>query len=541
VLAANREAVPDTDWNDALRAGIVLAFVGLVVKLVRSGDPLQFKWMQYLPGEHMEGIWEDLYDDISEKLQNRAILRSRRGLRHTLDHMRFLPSWFLHDLQPMFPDTDADVYLSAKYMPSDVMALKDLGLRQINGTQIVTRITASAQSYIYDRPLDDSWHTAFAALIQKLLLNKGARQMIQQLDIIPLHDNTWISVSDIRSTPVYFPYIIDEDSVRIEVPNRLGLRKLHPMAAVDGERVSFYMSLGIASCPHDIAVQKILEAHKSNRRRGNIYDLVRDLEILFWLGMPTSQSLAGHADLCLVSDQNMQLSGSDLFFPSKEEYHLEKLLAATPRQDFSDYGILDSRYMESQVRRHIRHDIDWTFWLRKCGVSDIIPLTKGAGFLKYTLHPLMVLIARDNPKRFVANLRENWPYYRFGAERITQELRLVRVPCRNGSTKELSEAILPTQQLVQKSKELNMYEILPFLELPLDEDIQNSETWLFLKDFGVICEPNSHFYLTAVRLLSVSSETKLIQVCRRIYAGITQTTAVGDTTALQVCPFPSRK
>ncbi|KEF60999.1 uncharacterized protein A1O9_02563 [Exophiala aquamarina CBS 119918] len=188
--------------------------------------------------------------------------------------------------------------------------------------------------------------------------------------------------------------------------------------------------------------------------------------------------------------------------------------------------------MESQVRKHIRHDIDWISWLQKCGVSYFPPLTKSV-FSQYTLNPLMVLIARDNPKSFDANLREHWSDYRLGASRITKDLKLVSVLCQNGSTKQLSETILPTQQLVEKSKELNMDEILPFLKLPSDYDIQNSEAWFFLKDFGVICEPNASFYLTAVRLLNVSAKTQLIPVCTRIYAGITQTTTVGDTSALQ--------
>lgn len=544
MLAANREAVPDTDWNQALKEGVVSAFVGLVMKLVTPGDPLEFKWMRYLPGKTMEGFWEDLYDDITCELRDEAILRSRRGRLHDLEHMKVLPSWFFYELQPLLPDTDDDIYLSGKYESCDVKALKELGLEQISSTQIVTRInlclSAKAERCIYNRPLDDPWHTAFAALIQRLLRGNIVKTEVQRLAIIPLSNDTWVSPLDLSSFPVYFPYIVGDDSVSIEVPDGLGLRKLHLTAAADGERMNFYMSLGIGSCPHDTVAQKILEAHKSRESRGNIFDYVRDLEILFWFGKPTSQSRVSHADLLLVSDQNVRHPGLRLFFPSKEEYHSEKLLAATPKKDFSGYGILDPLYMESQVRKHIRHDIDWTSWLQKCGVSYFPPLTKLVSS-RYTLNPLMVLIARDNPKSFVANLREHWSDYRLGASRITKDLKLVSVPCQNGSTKQLSETILPTQKLLEKSKELNMDEILPFLKLPSDYDIQDSETWFFLKDFGVICEPDASFYLTAVRLLNASAKAQLIPVCTRIYAGITQTTTVGDTTALQVRPFSSWK
>jgi hypothetical protein len=544
VLAANREAVPDTDWNQALREGIVSAFVGLVMKLITPGDALEFKWMRYLPGKTMEGFWEDLYDVIEDKLYGKAILQSRRGRLHDLKHMKVLPDWFFYEREPLLPDTDADIYLSGRYEPCDVIALKELGLRPISFPQIVQRmklgLSANTETRIHDRPLDDPWHTAFNALVQRLLQNDSVKLEIQSLEIIPLDNNSWVSPLSLRSDAVYFPYIIDEDSVRIEVPDGLGLRKLHVMAAADGERASFYMSLGIASCPHGIATEKILEAHKSMGKRGNVFDYMRDLEILFWFGKPTSQSTVRNADLSLVSDQNEPHRGNFLFFPSKEEYHSEKLLAETPKKDFSGYGILDPLYMESQVRKHIRHDLDWTSWLQKSGVSYFPLLTSSVSF-RYKLNPLMVLVARDNPKSFVANLREHWSDYRLGAGRITEDLKIVTVPCRNGSKKQLGETILPTQELVGKSKELNMDEVLPFLKLPPEYDIQQSETWFFLKDLGVICEPNAGFYLTAVRLLNVSTKTLLIPECTRIYAGIAQTTAVGDALALQVRRFSSLK
>ncbi|KEF61000.1 uncharacterized protein A1O9_02564 [Exophiala aquamarina CBS 119918] len=137
VLAANREAVPDTDWNQALREGIVLAFVGLVIELVQPGDPLEFKWMRYLPGKTMEGFWEDLYDDTTYKLLGKAILRSRQGRLHDLNHMKFLPPWFIYELRPLLPDTDDDIYLSDRYEPFDIKVLKELGLKKISSTQIL--------------------------------------------------------------------------------------------------------------------------------------------------------------------------------------------------------------------------------------------------------------------------------------------------------------------------------------------------------------------------------------------------------------------
>ncbi|KAK5286430.1 hypothetical protein LTR43_010495 [Exophiala xenobiotica] len=537
VLAANREAVPDTDWNQALRRGVVTAFVDWVVGIVTHGDALEYTWMRYLPvKDSMEGFWGDLYDDIRDELLSKAILRSRRGRLHNLADLRILPHWFFYESSPLLPDTEADIYLSDGYGPDDVKTLKNIGLKPITSPEILTRmklgISADASTPIHDRPLDDPWHTAFTALVQRLLQNGLVKREIQNLDIIPLSNNSWASISSLYWDPVYLPYVIDEDAVRIEVPDGLGLRKLHPMAVKDGERAGFYMSLGIASCPQNTVTLRILQAHKFGGRRGDILTYLSDLEILFWFGQPPPRLSIRHEDLWLVSNQNMQLQGCSLFFPSENEYHSEKLLAATPKEDFSDYGILDSRYMESQVRNHNRHDLNWLSWLQKCGVSYFPPLTKVRSRF-YELNPLMVLIARDNSKSFVANLREHWSDYRVGASRITNDLKTISVPCRNESHKQLGETILPVRQLVEKSKELKMEEVLPFLELPPKSDIQQPDTWFFLKDFGVICELNASFFLMAIRLLSASTQTQLILVCTSIYAGIAQTANLGNTAAVQ--------
>lgn len=547
MLAASRETVPDTDWNQALRKGIVSAFIDFVLKVVRPSDDLELTWMRFLPKRTIEGFWEGLYDEIKAGLQGKDIVKSRRDRLHTLAHVKVLPHWFCYANQPLLPDTDADIYLSGDYKPNDVKALEELGLTQIDSSQILTRVnlglSAKGEKRIYDIPLNDSWHTAFTGLIAKLLQNRSVKSTIQSLEIIPLNNGNWASPSSLLSEAVYFPYIVDEDSVKIEVPEGLGLRKLHPTAAIDGERVNFYTSLGITSCPPDVATQKILEAHKNRKRQGNIFVFMSDLEILFWFGKPGAQSSIHHEDLGLVSDQNLTHQGNTLFFPSNAEYDSQRLLASTPRKDLRCYGILASQYMESQVREHRRHNVDWLSWLQKCGITYFPSLTQVISS-RHVLHPLMSLIARDNPNSFVANLRAHWHDYRLVEKKIskeernvlTQKLRAINVPCENGSTKPLSETLLPAAKLLEKGQELNLKEALPFLKLP-EYDDQDSDTWSFLSIFGVTCGLNAGFYLAALRLMHDSTEAQLVPVCTRVYAGIAQTTNIGETDRLKVCSF----
>ncbi|KIX09215.1 uncharacterized protein Z518_00294 [Rhinocladiella mackenziei CBS 650.93] len=536
VLAANREAVPDSEWNQALRDGVAQAFVAFVRKLVTRGDSLEFKWMRYLPVQPMEGFWEDLSEDIKEYLQDKKVVRSWCGDLRTLAYLRFLPSWFLYEQEPLLPDNYQDIYLSPEYEKMDLDRLKDLGLKRITSREIVARL---AEVRLDEEPLDDPWHTAVAALVERLLQNHAVKAEVQLLDIIPLNDESWVSLSSLRAEPVYFPYLVDEDSVRIELPEGLGLRKLHPTAAADGERGGIYMRLGISSCHHETAISKILDAHLANVRRGNVYDFVRDSEILFWFGRPEEKEGGGlfgrqapHKDIRFVSTLRSLHQGRSLFLPSDEEYHAQKLLAESPSTDFTGFGFLNPLYLKSQVRDKIRHQCDWFSWLRKCGMSYFPRLNVWTSS-GYSLSPPMKLIARDNPVKFVPNLREHWSDYQVGSISVEKELKCLPVPCQDGSKKPMSEIILPTQELLEEAQQLNMEHKLPFLQLPAGCKIQTPESWSFLKEFGMICDLNAAFYLAGIRLLSLSREEHLISVCSRIYAGIVKSTPIGDAETLQ--------
>ncbi|KAL2441693.1 hypothetical protein ABEF95_016142 [Exophiala dermatitidis] len=540
ILTANRESVPDTDWNNALREGVSSAFVGLVDKVVTSGDPLEFKWMRYIPQRPMQGFWEYLWVEIQNELVSRGtpILRSRRGELHSIEDMATLPDWFIHDNEPIVADRDEDIYLSDGYESSDVEILEDLGVAPISATEILERIqlglSQGAEAPLYHIPLDDSWHTAFAALIQRLLGGKSIKKDVERLRIIPLDDNRWVSPLSSHVDAVYLPYIVDEDSVSIKVPDGLGFKKLHETAAADGERASFYMSLGITSCRADAVIARILEMHQSGKRTGTLLTFKMDLEILFWFGMQPSLSKQIQNRLLLVSDENEVLRGPFLFFPSEDTYHAEKLLAATPKEDLHEcgYGILDKQYLESQVSNHFRHGLDWKSHLQRLGVRYFPNLVQqvSAG---WKLHPVMELIARDNPDSFVANLKAHWSDYRVHASRIKNDLKNVMVPCLNDSTQRLCCTILPTHELMARSRDPNLTNLIPFLKLPRDYDIQHSEAWFFLKELGVVCEVNSSFYLRTMYLLAALGEGHLLPTCEKIYSGIAQTMAVGDAEAVQ--------
>lgn len=542
LLTANRKNVPENDWNQALLRCVADLFSVAVGNFASPGDPLKYKWMRYLPIGPMAGFWEGLFRMIQIELESENIVETQRNELKRGKDVRILPSWFLHDKEPLLPDNDDDIYLSPNYQKRDIKILKKLGLKKMTVGKMLTRLQDSLGEKsppIHKRPLDDPWHTSFVTFLGRLLQHDAANQDVQLLEIIPLNDGTWVSPESMEVSAVCFPYLVDEGSVKIELPEGLGLRKLHPAACVDGEHEAFYESLGVNECSPDDAIAEILHAHRTDQRKGTVEDFVRDSEILFWYWNPTLSNRLGatpHLDLRFRGSGNRRGGpGSTLYFPSDREYDAQQLLAATPPADFDNFAFLHPMYMESQVRNRIRHELNWLSWLRKCGVSHYAPLAKWTG-QKWKLSAAMKLIARDNSARFVANLKEHSSDYQVRFSSVSQELGGVLVPCQDGLGRPLSRTILPTQQLVEKGRQLGVGHNLPFLQLPapFDEQPLTLGDWSFLGDFGVICELNATFFLEALRLLKTSTDMDLTAFCLMAYAGIVECTKHAEATALQV-------
>jgi hypothetical protein len=533
VLAANREAVPDTDWNQALRLGVAATFARAVLSFVAYDEPLRFHWMHYLPKSHIEGFWEPLRRDIADQLTNLEILVSRMGTLRLLSDARFLPSWYLHDGEPLLPDTH-DKYLSTSYLEADITILMGLGLKKLNAKEMVARLKWSLRQgvtlSVLNKPLNDDWHTTFTNFIGKLLSKEAIKNEIMQLTIIPLSDGRWVSSASMTYSKVYLPYLVEEDSVKIQLPNNLGLNKLHTTAASVGERISLYAKLGICQCIHEVVISKIFDAHR-NSCQGTLDDFVTHFEILFWFGKPSSTGFG--SSLLAVSDKVMQHRAPTLFFPSDEEYHAQRLLARSPPEDFKGFGFLHPMYMNSSVRNVIRYQNDWKSWLQARGISYYPPLTEGLLF-SASLSPALKLVARDNADVFVANLEAHWTEYRSSAIWITDQVCDLPVPCCDGTKKPLKSTFLPSQQVIAKSRDLEVE--LPFLKLPDQSFAGDSDKWSFLEKFGVICKVDSRFYLAVLRLLRAANRPSPSQMltCSKIYAGIAECSKIGDAPTLLV-------
>lgn len=496
-------------------------------------------------------------EEIRAGLEGERIVVSQEGRLLPPCEARVLPPIFKHKGQPLFPDLSNDVYLKPGYQDSDIKILRRLELKDLTENEIVDRIvqdiehSSNSNSRFRGEYKEPAWHSSFAKLAKDLMRKSAAWERVETLKIIPLIGGEWVTPLSLHGNPVYLPYIIDDGTVQIQIPGNLGLQRIDPMACVDSEAFAFYADVGISSCSEQIVIGKILEVHKDSYGNGSIGDYIEHLEILFWFcashpGFETFQLRA-------VDPNGTLRSTKDFFFQSEKAYNAEKLLRETYPDnfedfEFEDFGFLHSAYMQSSVQHSLRGQMTWEEFLERLGVR-YYPSLYWSIENPATLHPALALVARDNPGLFVPNLQAHWFECYVGQSKgLGEVIKRTSVLCQRTSVLPqsswlvpLERTLLPSRELLDKSDELSLRSVLPFLELAdgaLDERIDN---WMFLRQFGVICQPDLDFYLLSLNKLielhsavdgSSSDETK--SRCISAYLGIVNVATLSDRSILKV-------
>ena len=146
VLAANREAIPDNEWNVALVGGVAEAFEEAVRSFCRTGDTLLYRWMEYIPFDlDGEDIWGRLYQNI--ELNRCKVIASRSGVFKTIETARALPTRFQHEGEPLVPDLSHDtLYISECYSVPNIAKLKRMGLLDLKTKETVARIKEDVEN-----------------------------------------------------------------------------------------------------------------------------------------------------------------------------------------------------------------------------------------------------------------------------------------------------------------------------------------------------------------------------------------------------------
>jgi len=502
--------------------------------------------MRYLPTSRIEAFWEPLYSEIKTLLTNCEILEAMRDRSLRIpSKLRVLPIEFLHEAEPLFEDLKKDIYLSENYEDADIEQLEDLGLHKMSWDQKLDRLEAdlrSPSSKMRRTELGDEWHTAVTGLITEALEDdedgSRLRARILDLDILPLQSGEWTSPSTVTVTDkIYFPNL-DEDRESLLIPQDLGLRSMHPEACVLPERKTVYSSLGISDCAARVLVDAILRIHGPTFC-GKSANTLSHFEILFWFGRQLTGSHRGN--LHALAQNGRVRRSSRLFFRSDEDCHTEKLLQFTDIKDVQDCGFIHDKYLSSKVKGQYRNKTTWEGWLESvAGVRYYPHLNDREN--PSALSPVLEAVLRDNSSQFVPTLQVHWfSSYKAVCSKfpdLKSKISTCKVLCQNKKMKKLQKTFLPTEELLNESRQFGVKSRLPILQLGSLKNAGDGKDWSFLQEFSVCCKLNLTFYLKVLLALQIQAKS---QECNNnavidVYKSIGRISNHGCKKRLQVRP-----
>ena len=450
--------------------------------------------------------------------------------------LRELPPIFMHAGEPLLDDlVSQDVFLSAKYNRAHLPRLTELGLTTLTKQEMVDRLVQDVKftgAGLRRKPLEDVWHTSFRRFVTDMATDITQRSRIRQLDIIPLADGSWTNANS--PIPVYFPIMVQKDSMCLYIPGNIGLRKLHPSSCREVDGRAFYSAQGVTNVRQQVVIPKILAAPRQSDTSTfvRVSDAVDHLEVLFWFG-------ENPGDPLWASDQKYWRRTSKLYFPSKDPFHAQMLLGKRAWTEVSGFGILESSFLNSQVEGSVQSGYTWKQWLEKVAKVRYYPNLACylLGSKGWTLDPVLKFVAQDDPVKFVTNLKSHWPEY--SAEcfpSVVDEIKNIQVACRHRPTTKFAEAILPKQSAISKARRYGVEAALPFLTLATGGIVDDDQSWDFLSKFGVCCTLDRRFYFQILHHLSLTrgpSENTLAKTIA-LYTKIGQISTAGEADLLKV-------
>ena len=479
-----------------------------MASFAKNDHPLRYSWLEFLPTEPMEKLWEPLYSKIRNFLKEKPILQTWTGREFKRpSELIFLVSSALHDGKPIFDDLTVEQYLAPEYGKENEEVLEELGVMRMYWSHIIKRLKAdltSPHSKMRSLPPNDKWHTSAANLILKAFDNPEAtwaQQSIKQMAIIPQRDvlePKWIEAPQRFGShcQIYFP-----STDGIPIPYFFPPIFVDPQSASVPARAALFRKLGVQDCPKETAIKKIIESHQffktaephwkrswwaSKAGYEYLFHFHTDPELLkAYLWFPTESG-------------NMWPASDHLYFLSDEQYNTQKLLGGGCENEENGYAAFITKGLLDFVSPTVRsQNLSWIQWLeRASGARYFPPLVNSVSASE--LSSVMVEVLERNPEKLVEILQAHWDSeYRFTTQQhswLSSKLGNCIGLCESAERCELKNTYLPTNEVKMEVKELALENFFPVLKLPVALNDENYRHWQFLEDLGVGHRVDLEFY-----------------------------------------------
>lgn len=506
---ASRQDVSLTSRRNAhLRDHVASAFCQAVLGFTSDKD-FSYKWPAYLPSlEEAAGtFWADLPRKILAQLSRHAVIRTRHNRLQPIADVVIPTLDFKGSDGNVFLDhPDIDPFISDHYSTYDRNHLTPYGLELLSFGIVLSLLRKdlnSPLSRMKSTDLSDDIHSRMA----KLLARFSSNQTLRSLDLLPLHNGTWVSPN---SGPVFFP-----TTKEIPIPPGLGFRILDSSVTTNEDRHAFFSSMGV----NEIEVRIVREAafeRNSSVHVGNP-SLFESKEHLVFLYLTHQFRTGGEKNkaMHIFSEDGLLRSPTeqDYYIASNNAYGPKLLLATTDSLPGMTVPFVHSSYLDETPETPIASHSSWIQWLQtSIGVRKNLRLIAKNG---RSLSSAWDYLSKYRPQKLLGFLRHVWEDERrfvIETESLRQALRETDAsrPCDVDLPGEcrLHEAYLPFPNLIHQCKQfVNNEAVFPFLHLEGDLTMEElSSNWLFLHTaLGVKKDENLDFLLDILKWLKTSN------------------------------------
>ncbi|KAI9658631.1 MAG: hypothetical protein M1821_002191, partial [Bathelium mastoideum] len=491
LLSANREDVEHgKTWNEALLSETVELFVTSVHRFNQEAI-LKYTWPQYTKGlASTHGtVFEPLLPKIIHRLKAERILESQTGSFIFPTSLVHVPLHFTDGKSPPTPllEHNKHCYLATSYDYGDVVHLgvNNLEISSFIGGDTrfgVDGLRAYARHHkIEFRNRPNMWHSHVA----NALMRTKQPGKFRNIKLIPLRDDTWIAVKDVKT--FYFPQL----EQGLEIPPGINMSVIDPLPARDTNRKVLFQRLGAETLDANSVCGTLLNEH-AKRIGQPLTDWDRRTVIshawyLFHArNMHSRRSLD---DLGLIAEgSSLLLKSSSVYVDDGGEFSISKLVPQ--RANIVRY--IDPGYFTTETPDVT---IKFTAWLTNNSRVQTIPKLPNDNMRELSGEFKYILASMSN-QRLLTLLMSFWNSYSSyrSVPEIWEKLTAVLVTCSKGSRVPLNKTFAPLPALKDEAFARG---VLPFLDIG-----KTISEWRHLSELGVRTTLDLQFYVALLLGLS---------------------------------------
>lgn len=410
--------------------------------------------------------------------------------------LKYIPPHFTNNVGEPFNFLPQTACLSKHYSPSGALnpGLERIGIKTLAMDDFVTSLHSFMVIRTHEfQNMPDHWHTLLCVALSRLLrLDMRVKYSIMSLNIVPLRDGRWVSMSQ---KIVCFP----SRSETLILPKGIEVLEIHPRVVEQHQRCTLFSTLGATAFSEKFVCDAIVRIHTSREPLTDlaISELIGHASFLYTAGWKNAQ---GH-ELWCISEDGHALPGSQTYIDSEEPYSATAMFAGQKSQfPFLHHDYFKGHKMGSDIKNWLVNNLLVAEYPR-------IATTSGSLSVKISTEFEYLLSARSSLDIMLL-LRDQWKHYSIflgtplGSTKDStlsepnQRLRSLVVDCHGGKRAPLSRTILPLTNIVAED-----LPSMSFVDIPDPDDPR----WGFLSHFDVVVQSGPDPFIRNLRQQKVSN------------------------------------